>query len=67
MSAASTWNDVKTRVKKAFDDNPILFIGVSAGAIQATAKLIQANTERKNAKTWRHEVKRRERKDNTLK
>lgn len=57
------WNDIKARTKRAFDENPILFLGVGAASLSGAAKLMNANTNRKNSKTWRQEVKRREKKD----
>jgi len=63
MSARETLQKTKDRLNRAFDENPILFIGVSAAALQATAKLLSARTEAENAKVWRREVDRRDRKD----
>lgn len=63
MSAAETWNRFKTRTQRAFEEQPVLFIGVSAAAITSVAKLISADTERRNSKIHRREVERRIRKD----
>lgn len=50
------------RLKEQAEDNPVLVAGVAAGLLGAFAKLLDANTNRQNAKTWRREVKRREKK-----
>lgn len=39
--------------------NPLPTAAVGAGLIIAISKLINANTERQNAKTWAREVERR--------
>lgn len=63
MSAAQTWNRVKTATVKAYEDNAVVFIGAAGIALTGVAKLVSANTERKNSKTYRKEVDRRSRKD----
>lgn len=52
---------VKDKIKQAWEENPILVIGVGAAAIKAVAALIDANTRRVNAHAWAIEVDRRNR------
>jgi len=55
-------NDVKrfyAKLKDAAIENPLLTVAIAAGAITATAKLIDANTQRQNSKAWSREVDRR--------
>lgn len=47
------------KIKKAFEENPLQVIFVAGIAMQGAAKLMKANTERQNAKTYRMEVQRR--------
>lgn len=47
------------RLKATFEQYPLETIAISAAALTAAAKIMQANTERKNAKTWAKEVDRR--------
>lgn len=49
-----------TKLKQQVEDNPLFAAGVAAGLLGGAAKLLDANTKRQNAKTWRREVKRRE-------
>lgn len=49
-----------TKLKEQVEDNPLFAAGVLAGLLAGAAKLLNANTGRQNAKTWRREVKRRE-------
>lgn len=51
-----------TRLKEQVEDNPLLAAGVAAGLLTGVSKLLNANTARQNAKTWKREVKRREKK-----
>ena len=53
---------VKDNIKKAFDQDPVMVTGVGAALIIAIAKLMDANTNRKNSKTWKKEVNRRDKK-----
>jgi hypoxanthine-guanine phosphoribosyltransferase len=48
------------RLKNAFNDNPLVVIGVMSGAVAAAAKLIDAVTKASNSRVWKKEVKRRE-------
>jgi hypothetical protein len=55
-------NDVKrfyAKLKDAAIENPLLTVAIAAGAITATAKLIDAGTQRQNSKAWSREVDRR--------
>lgn len=49
-----------TKLKEQVEDNPLLAAGVLAGLLTGVSKLLNANTARSNAKTWKREVKRRE-------
>lgn len=51
------------KLKDAFDENPLLVIGVISGATIAAAKLIDALTTARNSRTWKKEVERRARKN----
>lgn len=48
-----------TRLKKQVEENPLLAAGVLAGVLTGASKLMNANTARKNSKTWKKEVNRR--------
>lgn len=50
-----------THLKKQVEENPLLAAGVFGGVLAAAAKLMNANTARKNSKTWKKEVDRRDR------
>lgn len=50
-----------SRLKKQVEDNPLLAAGILAGLLSGAARLMNANTARKNSTTWKREVKRRER------
>lgn len=63
MSAAQTWTRIKNASLKAYEENVVVFIGAAGIALTGVAKLISANTERKNSKVYRKEVDRRVRKD----
>lgn len=49
-----------TALKTQIEQNPLIAAGVGAALLSGAAKLLNANTGRKNAKTWRREVNRRE-------
>jgi hypothetical protein len=51
-----------SKLKAQVEDNPLVAAGLGAALLSGAAKLMQANTNRSNAKTWRREVKRREKK-----
>ena len=46
-------------LKRQAQENPIAAIVVGALAITAISKLMQANTEKANSKSWAKEVERR--------
>lgn len=50
-----------TKLKEQIEDNPLVAAGIGAALLNGAAKLMNANTNRKNSKTWSREVKRRER------
>ncbi len=49
------WENLKYQAQQ----QPFVAAGIAAIAVTAVAKLMQANTERVNAKTWTREVDRR--------
>lgn len=51
-----------TRLKEQVEDQPLLAAGILVGLLTGVSKLLNANTARQNAKTWKREVKRREKK-----
>lgn len=50
---------IKTDLKRAWEQNTALCLIAGATALTGVAKLMSANTERKNSKTHRKEVNRR--------
>lgn len=48
------------RLKRQAEENPLAALAVAAAAMTAATRLMQANTERNNAKTWSREVDRRQ-------
>lgn len=50
-----------TNLKKQVKQNPFLAAGIGAALLHGAADLMNANTNRKNAKTWKKEVNRRTR------
>jgi hypothetical protein len=52
-------NHFLENLKKQASDNPMLAMGVGAAFLQAASKLLQANTARSNAKTYKKEIDRR--------
>jgi hypothetical protein len=54
-----------TKLKRQIEENPLVAAGIGAALLQAAAKLMNANTQRKNSKTWDREVRRRERTSRT--
>lgn len=51
--------ELKQSVEDSFKRDPILFTGALSALLLGVSKMIQANNERKNAKTYRMETKRR--------
>lgn len=46
-------------LKLQAEENPLVAVGIGATLILAVSRLLQANTNRKNALTWAAEVDRR--------
>lgn len=46
-------------LKRQIEQNPLAAAGVGAAVLAGLSKLMNANTARKNAKTWSKEVHRR--------
>ena len=52
----------KEKIIQAWEENPLLVIGVGAAATTAIAKLIESMASARNTRTWAKEVNRREKK-----
>lgn len=52
-------------LKHQAEENPVLAMGVAAGLLTAISKLLDANTNARNSKSWDRETKRRSMKDAT--
>jgi hypothetical protein len=64
MNAANqALNDAKLKLKRLWDENPVIVLVLGIATANAGAKLMQANTDRKREKSWRREVSRREKSD----
>ena len=50
-----------TKLKQQIEDNPLAAAGIGAALLAGASKLMNANTARKNSKTWAREVDRRNR------
>jgi hypothetical protein len=48
-----------TALKRQVEENPLVAATIGAGLLTAFSKLLDANTRRKNSKTWSREVERR--------
>jgi len=46
-------------LKRQAEENPLLAAGIAIAAVTAVTKLMQANTEHNNSKSWAKEVDRR--------
>lgn len=46
-------------LKRQAEENPLVAAGLAVAAVTAITKLMQANTERNNSKSWAKEVDRR--------
>lgn len=53
------YNDIKTKLKKMWNDDPFATLFVTGILLGGTAKVLNAVTARKNAHTWEREVDRR--------
>jgi hypothetical protein len=54
-------NNAWDKIKAKWNEDPMTCMVVGSLAATAVAKLISANTNSRNSKTWRKEVARRER------
>jgi len=52
-------NEFLENLKKQAEEQPMVAMGIAAAVIGAVGKLINANTNHRNAKTWNREVDRR--------
>lgn len=59
----ATIKDIQTKAKRLWDENPMLCIVLGIAGANASAKLMSANSQRRNSKAWSREVKRREKSD----
>ena len=50
-----------TRLQEQLEDQPLVAAGICVALLSGCAKLMNANTARRNSKTWSREVERRER------
>lgn len=48
-----------TKLKHQIEENPLAAAGIGAALLAGASKLMNANTARKNSKTWAKEVNRR--------
>ena len=53
------WNETKTNTLAWIKRYPVESLMIAIVTATAGAKMIEANTNRQNAKTWRKEVERR--------
>lgn len=51
-----------TKLKEQIEDQPLVAAGIGAALLTGVSKLMNANTARRNSKTWRKEVDRRTKK-----
>lgn len=49
-----------TRLKAQVEEQPLIAATILVGLLTGVSKVLNANTARQNAKTWKREVKRRE-------
>lgn len=49
------------RIKTKISENPVAAMAAGGALLAGVSKLMNANTARKNSKTWAKEVKRRDR------
>lgn len=48
-----------TKLKQLVEENPLVAAGIAVALLNGSAKLMNANTNRNNSKTWKREVARR--------
>lgn len=56
-------NEFLENLKRQAEANPLAALGIGAGLITAIGKLLESSNERKNARSWDRETKRRAKKD----
>jgi hypothetical protein len=59
MDLKTRYERIKTKTIQVFEEQPVAAIAAAAALLAAGAKLMDANTRRKNSKTWKDEVERR--------
>lgn len=60
MNAANkALKDTQAKLKKLWDENPVIVIVLGIATANAGAKLMHANSERRNSKTYARETTRR--------
>lgn len=55
--------NLQANAKRLWNENPMMCIVLGIASANASAKLMSANSARRNSKAWTHEVKRREKND----
>jgi hypothetical protein len=50
-------------LKHQAEENPVFALGVAAGLITAISQLVNASSNKQNARSWDRETARREKKD----
>jgi len=53
------WKQIKTSAQIQIEQNPLGAAVIAGALLLAGARVMQANTERQNAKVWKKEVERR--------
>lgn len=51
-----------TNLKRQIEEQPLIALGLASAALSGVAKLMNAETARRNSKTWKREVQRRTKK-----
>ncbi len=49
-----------TNLKKQIEEQPLVAAGIAAAVLSGASKFVNAYVNTRNSKTWRREVKRRE-------
>jgi hypothetical protein len=57
--AKQAFNDFQAKLKKLWDENPVIVLVLGIATANAGSRLIQANSQRRNSKAWDRETKRR--------
>lgn len=58
-----TVKDIQSKAKRLWDENPLVVVVIGIASANAGARLMKANTDRRNGKTYAREIRRRERND----